>query len=210
MEHRNTFDFFLGESSWHEEPSIDSFYLEKGDDFFIGKELLINDIKLTYYIYIIGENRGMLMLYLGDNVFDYLVEKLDKYNYETVVKTWPILMNDLKRGADDNYTNTALIKFISENFSFWTACTIIENIDFTDLETKYVVGKLIDLYSHTIDMLQEYHNNDVSNWNTAKGIGRAVYDGYRKGRRTRDILQAAIILCGAIFGFPEVGEYLEE
>lgn len=56
MEQRYKFNFFVDKAPYNsEEPSLHNFYIEKGDEFFIGKELHIHNNVITYYVYPISE-----------------------------------------------------------------------------------------------------------------------------------------------------------
>ncbi len=55
MEQRYKFNFFLAKAPCNEEPFLHNFYIEKGDEFFIGKELHWHNNIITYYVYPISE-----------------------------------------------------------------------------------------------------------------------------------------------------------
>jgi len=47
---RHSFDFFIDDTYYHDEPEINSFFIEKGDELFAGRELIVKEVKITYYI----------------------------------------------------------------------------------------------------------------------------------------------------------------
>ena len=48
MEARDNFEFFIDECQYNGDTEVITFYIEKNDTFFIGKEVLINNKKLVY------------------------------------------------------------------------------------------------------------------------------------------------------------------
>lgn len=207
MEQRFEFEFFSSDTYRHSNPELESFYLEKGEDFFIGKELIINDVKIIYYVYITGNNSGMLMLYLSEDAFNGIIENLNEYTADGMCRTWPKLLKALNNGAEDNYFETAIIRLSTENFgSFWVSCRSIENVNLQDLDTEYVIGKLSDLYSNTIDILTEYRDNDISIYDRAKAVGKGAFSGYRKGK----LITTALGFTGMLLGIPGMDELLND
>lgn len=207
MEQRFKFEFFSDETYHHSSPELETFYLEKGDDFFIGKELVVNDVKIIYYIFITGKNCGLLMLYLSDDAFDGITENINEYNAQGMCNAWPQLMKALSCGRDDNYFETAIIKLNTDNFgTFWTSCRSIENVNLQDLDTEYVIEKLSELYSNTIDILTEYRDNDISAYDQVKAVGKGAYSGYKKGK----IISTALGIGGLLLGIPGLEDLLDD
>ena len=90
MERRYSLDFFLdSDYSSNTETDVNYFYIEKGDVFFAGRELLLEDRKITYYIYPLNNNSAFIMLYLGDDYFDNFIENLTDDCLEAYSNTWP-------------------------------------------------------------------------------------------------------------------------
>lgn len=195
MEQRYSMNFFLEDYCGKEEPEVEAFYLEDGDNFYIGRELLLDDRKITYYFLPIDKREALLFLYVGDDTFDKAVDNLDKYNEDGVMNAFPLFAQALKNGVNDNYTKTALIKLqhVNGKDSFWCFATKIENVDLTDLENEYVINKLQKLFSDSIDVLIQIEENDISNWDKLKGAGKAGYDGWK-------IARTALTLGGLLFG----------
>ena len=203
MEARDNFEFFIDECQYNGDTEVITFYIEKNDTFFIGKEVLINNKKLVYYFIPFQDNSAFVFLYLSDNDFDYLIDNLNKYNVEGTKNAWPLLMAALENAANDNYFKPSLFKY---NGMFWGLFTMVENIDITDIETEYVIGKFGNLYNYALNMLQEIHDNDISKWDMAKGYGKAGIDGLKWSR----IISTALTIGGTILGFPEIGDLTDE
>ncbi len=199
MERRYSLDFFLdSDYSSNTETDVNYFYIEKGDVFFAGRELLLEDRKITYYIYPLNNNSAFIMLYLGDDYFDNFIENLTDDCLEAYSNTWPKLMTALNNGVNDNYSHAGLMKFITDEFKFWSVCTKVENINFEDLETEYIMDKLGDLYIYTVDMLNEIIENDINFWEKTKSVAKSGYSGYRKGK----LITNALGIAGTLFGIP--------
>lgn len=195
MEQRYSMQFFLEEYHGKEEPEMNYFYLENDEHLYGGRELLLEDKKITYYFFPVDEGEALMFLYVGDDVFDEAVNNIDKYNHEGMTNAFPLFMKALEDGANDNYSRIALIKLphLSKNGSFWCFVTKIENVDFSDLETDYVFGKLGKLCSGVIDIYNQLDENEVSFWDQVKGAGKAGFDGWR-------IAKTALTIGGLFFG----------
>ena len=74
----------------------------------------------------------------------------------------------------------------------------MENINFEDLETEYIMDKLGDLYIYTVDMLNEIIENDINFWEKTKSVAKSGYSGYRKGK----LITNALGIAGTLFGIP--------
>ena len=195
MEQRYSMNFFLEDYCGKSEPEIEAFYLEDGDNIFGGRELLLEDRKITYYFFPIDSREALMFLYVGDDIFDEAVDSLDKYNEEGVMNAFPLFAQALINGANDNYSKTALIKLphVNGRDSFWCFATKIENVDFDDLENEYVINKLQKLLSDTINVFNQLEENDISTWDKLKGAGKAGFDGWR-------LAKAALTIGGLFFG----------
>lgn len=203
MEARDNFEFFIDECQFNGDAEVTTFYIEKSDTFFIGKEVRTDNKKLTYYIIPFQDNSALIFLYLSDDFFDSFIENLNKYNIDGAKNAWPLLMGALENSANDNYFKPSLFKY---NDMFWGLFTIIENIDITVLETEYVIGKFGNLYSYALSMLQEMNDNDISKWDMAKGYGKAGVDGWKWSR----VISTALAIGGTILGIPEIGDLTDE
>lgn len=193
-----SFDFFLSDTDYHNEPEIAPFYIEKGDELFVGRELYFKDVKITYYIYPTGEHSGILLLYLGDDIFDSIRDAIDDDTIDPVRKAWPIFIDALYNGVHDNDSRYALAKVnFGSEIIFWTMYSRIENIDFSDLDTEYIIGKVIQLYGYTVDMLNEMNGNKPSTW---KVMSNSFQSGVKKGIKWTKILSTAVGIGGLFFG----------
>lgn len=195
MEQRYSMKFFVEEYHGKEDPEVNYFYLEGDDNVIGGREVLLEDKKITYYFFPTAQREALLFLYVGDDVFDEVVDNIDEYNEEGIINAFPLFIKALMNGAQDNYSQTALIKLphVNGNGSFWCFATKIENVDFSDLDNDYVINKLSKLYSDTIDIFNQIDENDVSFWDQLKGAGKAGYDGWK-------LAKTALTLGGILFG----------
>lgn len=182
MEKRDSMEFFLQDNQEKKECELKCFYLKDENLIYVGRELLLDDLKMTYYFLPTGENEALLFLYAGDNIFDEWVKNIDKYNEKDVAKAFPLFMEALKNGISDNYSKNALIRLphIGKNGSFWCFATKIENIDFSDLENKYVVNKMTNLFNITTELFNQLEKNEISGWDAFLSGMKKGFDLYRR------------------------------
>ena len=204
MEQRFSMNLFLEEYHGKDKPEIRLFYLENNDCLYGGRELLSKDSKITYYFCPTDKRSALMFLYAGDDVFDEVVDNINEYNQEGLSNAFPLFIKALVNGANDNYYGTALIKLphISGNGGFWCFATKVDNVDFSDLENDYVLDKLNDLLSDTLDIYKQINDNEVSLWDKLKSTGKAASDGYRIGR---GILTVASIVGSVFLGVDLTG-----
>lgn len=200
MEQRYSMQFFLEEYHGKEETEMSYFYLENDDHLYGGRELLLDDRKITYYFLPIDKGEALMFLYVGDDIFDEAVNNIDRYNKGGLKNAFPLFMRALNNGEHDNYSSTALIKLphLNKDGSFWCFATKVENVDFSNMETEYVIGKLGKLYSDVIDIFNQLEENEVSFWDQLVGAGRAGFDGWR-------IAKTALNIGGLFFGVNLLG-----
>lgn len=142
-----------------------------------------------------------MFLYIGDDTFNEFVDNVDEYNLDGVNNAWPLLVKALRNGINDNYTGSALIKLpdlTHSNNHFWCLATKVENVDFEDLETSYVLRKMAKLYSDAMQMFEQISENDVSTWDAFKGGARAGLDNYQRGSNAIRIAKTALMIGGAL------------
>lgn len=199
---RYSFNFFLEEIPQRNEPEIESFYIENGHDVFGGRELLIDDKKLTYYFYPIEEHSCMLLLFLGEDFFDELMKNLNEDNADEVAKVWPKFTEAFINGRNDSDSQYALARCEFKDTQFWTTYCRLENVDFQNMETEYVIGKLIRLCNFSVDMLNEISTNEPS---ALRIFGRGVVNSTKSSLKMMSILKSAIAVGGLIFGVDVTG-----
>ena len=167
-----------------EDEEFYTFYLKNDEIVYAGKELRIKDIQITYYVWPIKDDYAMLFEYLGDDTFDDFFPNIDSYNEEVLKKTFPILMRAAYNGLNKNFSESALIPLkdvTKDDGYFWGIGTRLENIEFPELDTEYVLKKALKLHTYAIDLLTEMKEKKVSNTDLLKMYGKAAIEGYRKG-----------------------------
>lgn len=194
---RNEFVFFLDEIPQRNEPEIEIFYIKKGEDLFGGRELLKDDMRITYYFYPTEKNSCLLLLFLGENYFDELMKNINEDNANEVAKAWPKFAEAYINGQNDSDSQYALARWKFNNTQFWSTYCRLENVDFQNMETEYVIGKLARLFSFSVDMLNEISENKPS---SLRIFGNGVVNGTRSALKTISILKGAAVIGGAIFG----------
>ena len=203
MEQRNTMNFFLEDSHGEENGTVSGFYVENQDNIYAGRELYYDNNKITYYFLPTDSDEALMFLYIGDDTFDEFVNNVDEYNLDGVNNAWPLLVKALRNGINDNYTDSALIKLpdlTHSNNYFWCLATKVENVDFEDLETSYVLKKMVKLYSDAMQMFGQINENDISTWDAFRGGARAGLDNYRRGSNAIRIAKTALMIGGALCG----------
>ncbi len=200
---RHSFEFFIDDTSYHDEPEIHSFYIERGDEVFAGRELLVKDIKIVYYIYPTGEHSGLLVFYLGDDCFDSIREVLDEDTIGPIGSAWPKFLEALSNGIHDNDSRYALAKCnFGSGVEFWAMYTRVENIELDDLNTEYIIGKAVQLHSFTIDMLNEMNDNEPSAWKVA---ANSAIRGAKNGIKWSRWISTALGVGGLFLGIDTSG-----
>ena len=181
---------------------LSMFFLRGNDVGYLGCELVGEDgTSLAWYFHLTGEKEALVFLYIHDNCFDDLVDNVDESNRKAVLEAWPLLMNALIRGADDNYSEPALIKLVSTekaNASFWCLAMKIENIDFSDLEnwvSDYVSEKLKRLINYLGAMNEQLEKNDISTLSLLAG-------GIKKGFGRYRTLKIFTGIASSLLGLP--------
>ncbi len=200
---RHSFDFFIDDTYHHDEPEINSFFIEKGDELFAGRELIVKEVKITYYIYPTGKHSGFLAFYLGDDCFDSIREALNEDTIGPIGSAWPKFLEALSNGIHDNDSRYALAKCnFGSGVEFWAMYTRIENIELDDLNTEYVIDKVAQLYSFTTDMLIEMNQNEPSTW---KAATNSAIRGAKNGIKWSRWISAAVGIGGLFFGVDTSG-----
>lgn len=203
METRYNFEFFLDECKTTKEPELYTFLVEKGEAVFVGKELHIDERKIVYYLLPFEDNTSLVILKMSDDEpYDSLIKNIDEYNVDGAKNAWPLLMAALSNGLNDNYLSPSLIKL---NDLFWGLSLMAENVSLDNLDSEYIVKKVVSLYSYAIDMLNQMIENDISTWDKLKGHGKAAADGWKWGR----IASTVLTIGGALFGLPELGDVID-
>lgn len=174
MENRNNFAFFIEETRRVSEPVLTTFFVEKGDLFFVGKEIRIDDHKITYYLLPFSDGTATVLIKLADDEpFDSFIENIDEYNIDGCQNAWPYLMEAMYNGANDNYSSPALIKL---NDLFWGLCLQAENVSIEDLDSDYIFGKVGTLIDYAEAMIEQIDQNEVSGWDKAWEFGGRFFD----------------------------------
>lgn len=185
---RNQLQFFIEEAdNKHKDGDYTLFYIERGPILFAGTELYMEGCKCIYYIYPLTEHSGYLFLYLGDHCFDEFYDELNKYTRKVAKETWPLLMEAIENGDNQNTSDIALSKIDAGDFKFWGSLVKIENIDYSDLETEYIGYKAGELIGRTCALLQEYINNDLSSFQQIKIAAKVGKDIFVTSKRLIDI-----------------------
>lgn len=206
MQNRREMEFFIEESSSiHNDYDVEGFYMEDEEHLYAGRNLYMEGNKITYYFFPVDKHQALLFLYIGDNAFDELYDSIDEYNIEAYCNTWPLLMRSFKDGSDDNYGRVALIKLpkVHASGTFWCFATMLENIVYDDMETDYVISKLGKLLTSSLEILNQYIENDISTWEKTKAYGKAGYDGYNKYKTMKSVMKGigiAASIVGPMFG----------
>lgn len=202
MEQRHEMKWAIEEGDSGKDEGLNVFYLDGNDVSYFGCELVgENGNTLTWYFHLTGEKEAHIFIYIHDNCFDSLVDNLDESNRKAVFDAWPLLMNALVRGADDNYSEPALIKLASTeiaNAYFWCLAMKIENIDFSDLEnwvSDYVSEKLKRLINYLGAMNEQLEKNDISTLSLLAG-------GIKKGFGSYRTLKLIGGIAGSVLGLP--------
>lgn len=203
MKNREQLEYFCEESlSKHDDDYIERFFLRiDKENYYVGRNRYIQGIKITYYIFPKDNYQAFLFLYIGDNIFDEFCDSIDEYSIEAYTKTWPLLIKSLEDGCKDNYSTAALIKLpnINKDGSFWCFATLLENIQYNNLETDYVTAKLVKLLDNSISILNQYAENDITNIEKVKAYGKVAYDEYKKYETIKSVMKG-IGLAASIVG----------
>lgn len=200
---RHSFDLFIDDTYYHDEPEINSFFIKKGEEFFLGKEIIVKSVKITYYIYPTSEHGGLLAFYLGDDCFDSISEALNEDTIDSIGTAWPKFLEALSNGIHDNDSRYALAKCnFGSGVEFWAMYSRIENIELDDLNNEYIIGKVAQLHSFTIDMLIEMNENEPSTWKVATN---AAYRGAKNGFKWSRWISTAVGIGGLFFGVDTSG-----
>ena len=161
----------------------------------------------TWYIIPTDENTALLLFNLGPcEWLDNFKENLDEYNFNGVVKAWPRLIAALKNGCDDNYSHQevpALIRTsnpLLSGESIWAIVVKVENIDFEDLDTKYILGKVGMCLKFIGEMFQELRENDVAIKDKLFGSARRGFDIWRTARMMGKAAMCVLPMFGMDFG----------
>lgn len=185
---RTQLEYFVSEPIHrHKDGDYDLFYIEEGPIVIAGTELYMEGGRFIYYIIPIDEHSGWLFLYLGNNSFDELREGLNKYTRNAAKETWPLLMEALTNGENNNFSDVALAKVNIGDLNFWCTFVKVENIYYTNLETEYIGYKAGFLIGRTGAMLQEYLNNDISSFQQIKIATKLGADIFKTSKRLIDL-----------------------
>jgi len=138
---------------------------EYEDLIYVEKYLTIHGSKFRYNIVPTGEDTALLFLCFDAEMFDPVTNELsNKNNVELMTKAWPLLMTLLSNGIDDDHSKGALVKFpdLIDGGHIWVIGTNLENLDFEDLDNKYVIKKFMTLLELAGDLLTEISENEIS------------------------------------------------
>lgn len=202
-------EFFYEEVSInHKNGGCSAFYLKDDKRFYAGRHLYVDDKKITYYIMPLKEHEAIIFLYIGDDTFDEFCNEINDNTEEAFTKTWPMLIQALKDGINDNYYKCALIKLpkVHEDGWFWCFATRVENIDYKNMESDYVMGKVEKLVEQAVNIFVEVDENDISTWQRAKTIGKSGWRSYSTAHGILRGIGTAASVIGAFFGFDFSGE----
>lgn len=184
MERKDKMQFYTDENnSMHEDYVVERFYIKTDFIFYFGRILYFKNLMITYYFFPIDLDEALMFIYLGDDIFDELINSLDEYDIEAFTKTYPALMEAMYNGHHDNYSKSALIKLRSpngENNRFWCLATKVENIDLENLETEYIFKKLGNLTADMKTILKQLGENEISTLEAIKSGGKKGWNTFKK------------------------------
>jgi len=149
------------------------------DCFAAEKAISMNGVKGVYYIYPLTDSRAFLSLCFTNDFFDEIVKSFDDRDYLSLFfKKWPTLMECFQNTMNENLYKGVIIRKenIDEGGDIWTLSTLLENIDYGELDCEYVVLKYWDLLYTACKMLNEMMDNPISGWDSFKA-------GFAKGMR---------------------------
>ena len=193
----------------------ESFCVETDTIYWRGRTVVVKDddgngnTRYSWYIQSLNENTALVFLNMGTNLGEWLDQfysDLDDSNRAAAFRTWPMLMEAIANGEDDNYSKMGLPALIriknptDEEYSLWVIAFQIENIDYANLDTKYVLDKVSSSIKFTQAMLLEYLNNDLSFWDKLFSFGKAFVKGWNKGKmlKTAASIGVAVLSGGSI------------
>ncbi len=183
---------------------INSFMVEtcQGETY-IGKEMFLDEIKLTYYFYPTVEHEAIMFLYLENQAtFEELEEGINSYTFDAVHETYLLLIEALYNGRNDNYSRCALIKIKNgdgEGKPFWCFAAKVENIELSNLDSDYVHHKLMTLVEGTCNVFKQLQN-EMSVWCQTKMYIRAIRDGIDKALTVKKLLDTILLISGIFTG----------
>lgn len=175
---------------------------EIGDDKWYGFSCVAKDddgdfLKYSFYLLPEGEDcsSGLVFCYLGDcdGLSDF-VHKINSDNIANCWKAWPLLMQAIKNGLEDNYSRDdapALICYGTNQM--WGMATRYENVDFEQLAAHlndkridsnlaYLFKKAINATNYAMRMLVEVDENDISVMDGIVSGLKSIWNGYQTGR----------------------------
>lgn len=175
---------------------------EIGDDKWYGFSCVAKDddgdfLKYSFYLLPEGEDcsSGLVFCYLGDcdGLSDF-VHKINSDNIANCWKAWPLLMQAIKNGLEDNYSRDdapALICYGTNKM--WGMATRYENVDFEQLAAHlndkridsnlaYLFKKAINATNYAMRMLVEVDENDISVMDGIVSGLKSLWNGYQTGR----------------------------
>ncbi len=159
---------------------------------YIEVEFRIDDAFLVLY-YIPRSSSSIFVATCWDHAFDGLLSNIDEDDWETIAETWPTLAKLLLNGANDRYSEGALIKLedFDDGESKWYIASIAGNLDFDNIDDllgdrTQKVSQLVILKS--AELLTEMSENRPS-------IGRAIVKGI-----TRGVGKGLLMAIGAAVG----------
>jgi hypothetical protein len=131
---------------------------------YIEIEVPFDDEEVSIFMYIIPRNKhsAFVAICLGD-MFDEMVEDIDKDSFDTIKDTWPTLACLMINGINDKYQNGALIKLEDADYgdNKWFVASIAGNISFDSEEelfcdrTKESMATVLATTSRLLSELQE-------------------------------------------------------
>lgn len=204
MERKYKMDSFLRKVK-RETADVDGdlFYVEDVDNedrIYLGFTAFYENSAFTYYLMPVDDDTALIFLYFGTDTteaFDKIVPSINKRNYGGIQNAFPYFIDALNNGVNDRYSYPALIKLKdfsnSQGKSFWCMSQMVENVDFENLASKYIVKKAVMLLDYTTDMFEQLANNNVSTWDKTKEGWSYVKD-FLKIKNTID-------LALRVFGF---------
>ena len=167
-----------------------------------------NTFRYLFYILPLDESSALVFCPFGEAEWlSGFVSALNKYNIEGAENAWPLLMAALKNGIDGNYSHDdapALIPIDDTptgESNIWGVAVKVENIDYEDIDTKYLYKKAITASQYALSMLMEYQENDISKTDVVLATGRKTFDAWRTAKNVAKVASLALAFFGVELPF---------
>lgn len=189
MKERQFIELFRGETK-NEMGTIETFLVPiDSTHSFIGKELVIRDgFKLVYYFIPFSNNDAILLVCIEENA--QLTDAFKGYSQadlEILKPSFPRMINALQAGNNTNLTNYALLRLDSNGHEFDCVATKVTGVDLLDLETEWLLTKIVEICSFASDLIDELDWDKVSLWQKAKIMGNGIIGGAQTALRVYKI-----------------------